>query len=153
MSSPVFILLISKFSKACNAHLQTISTIKQHGFPLHILDIDHPDTRNIILQSGIKTVPTMALKNGEHIQYFTDEKVGEILKFMENKVLEKNNQINGATILDELPSETIQSNEKDEQVGQFDMSNVKQIHDQKVKKRANLMRHEREENKLDFNDL
>lgn len=156
MSSPIFILLISKFSPACNSYLSTITTIVQNGFPLHILDIDNPETRSIVLSSGIKTVPTIALKNGEHVQYFTGEKVGEILSFMKNKVLEKTktNGMEGVTILDEIEKiDLTNENEKEEQVGVMDMSSVKQISNKKIKKKANALRTERDSVQIDFNEV
>jgi thioredoxin-like negative regulator of GroEL len=150
--NPIFILLISKFSPACNSHLPTITTIVQNGFPLHILDIDNPQTRSEILSFGIKTVPTIALKNGEHVEYFTGEKVKDILNFMKTKVMEKTNGIQGATMLESI-SNDILLEEKEETVSQIDTSKLKQISNKVTKKKANALRTEREEVKIDYNEL
>jgi len=57
----VFVVIVSKHSPSCSKIFEMVKFVAPH---LHtkILEIDHPDVRKLVLQSGkIKTVPTIAL--------------------------------------------------------------------------------------------
>ena len=57
----VFIVIVSKHSPSCSKIFETVKFIAPH-LNTKILEIDNPEVRDIVLQSGkIKTVPTIAL--------------------------------------------------------------------------------------------
>ncbi len=57
----VFIVIVSKHSPSCTKIFDTVKFLMPH-LQIQILEIDNPDIRKLVLQSGkIKTVPTIAL--------------------------------------------------------------------------------------------
>jgi len=139
MYQPIFVLIISKISPSCNKILPLITEIVQNQFPLQILDIDNPQTRSIVIKTNqVQTVPCLALKNGENIQWFEREKVLEILNFIKSKIGEKQGTTDKVTILDDLPQDVMSVNDvQDEPV--IDLKNIKQIQTKKTNKKAHEM--------------
>jgi len=141
MNQPTFVLIISKVSPSCNKILPLITEIVQNQFPLQILDIDNPSTRQFILSTKqVTSVPTLALKNGDSLQWFEREKVLEILNFMKTKIEEKK-QKEKVTVLDDLPplDSDLLTPTTDQDIPTIDLQKIKQIQTKKTNKKAHEM--------------
>jgi hypothetical protein len=72
MNNEVFCVIVSKFSPSCHKIMGTLKFLSPY-INLRILDIDHPETRELVLQSGdFSTVPCIVLiyPSQNRIEYY-----------------------------------------------------------------------------------
>lgn len=88
--SEVLFFLYSKYSPSCSRVMPSMHQLAAH-YTIHFVDIDHPQTRQRLRKTDIKTVPCIIVKTPKQLDVVEAPGIPKLLGALNRLVAERNN--------------------------------------------------------------